>query len=422
MAPFPDDADDTEKDGPNGAELSVCDHFCTLTGAINYPDSVEFLYKLGNEIATAKLGLERIRTLLAELGNPECAFRVIHVAGTNGKGSTCAMIEAALRTAGHHTGLYTSPHLVDPTERIQINAQPVTPEQFAAAFNKVHAVAERTPPHPTYFETVTAMGFLIFREAGVHVAVVEVGLGGRLDATNVVQPEVTVITPVDFDHERFLGSSIEQIAAEKAGILKPRVPAVFAAQRPEADRVLTARAAELGLRVIRSSAVRELPVRPPLAGRHQIENARTAVATLTLLGVDARGIANARWPGRLEQVASRPDIILDGAHNPAGARALAEHIREQYGARPVWIVFGAMRDKAVSEIGEILFPLADRVILTAPAQARAVHPQALQLEGVTMAPNVAAAIELARSAPSGAAVFITGSLYLVGEARAILVK
>jgi dihydrofolate synthase/folylpolyglutamate synthase len=389
---------------------------------MTYPDSVDYLYKLGNEIAAAKFGLERITELLADLGNPERAFRVIHVAGTNGKGSTCAMIEAALRTAGYRTGLYTSPHLVEPTERIQINGVPVTREQFAAAFNTVHTVAERHPPHPTYFETVTAMGFLLFRDAAIDIAVVEVGLGGRLDATNVVQPEITVITPVDFDHERFLGSSIEQIAAEKAGILKSRVPAVFAAQRPDADKVLTARATELGVNVTRSSQIGELPVAPPLAGRHQMENARTAVAALKLLEVDPRGIANARWPGRLEQVAAQPDIILDGAHNPAGARALAEHIREQYAGRPVWIVYGAMRDKSVAEMTEILFPVAERVILTAPAQARAVHPEALQIEGAIVTKDIAEAVGLARAAPPEAAVFITGSLYLVGEARALLVE
>jgi dihydrofolate synthase / folylpolyglutamate synthase len=389
---------------------------------MTYPDSVDFLYKLGNEIATAKFGLERITALLADLGTPERAFRVIHVAGTNGKGSTCAMIEAALRTAGYRTGLYTSPHLIEPTERIQINGTPVTREQFAGAFNQVHALAKRTPPHPTYFETVTAMGFLLFREAAIDIAVVEVGLGGRLDATNVVHPEVTAITPVDFDHERFLGSSIEQIAAEKAGILKPGVPTVFATQRPEADRVLTARAAELGIQISRAADIGELPVAPPLAGRHQIENARTAVAVLNLLDVNPRGIANARWPGRLEHIASQPDIILDGAHNPAGARALADHIREHYADRPVWIVFGAMRDKAVAEIGEILFPLADRLILTAPSQARAVHPDSLEFGPATVAPTVAAALELVRSAPPDATVFVTGSLYLVGEARALLVK
>src|SRR5258707_6363179 len=202
------------------------------------PDSVRFLYALGNEIKTAKLGLERIQRVLAALGEPQRAFRVVHVAGTNGKGSTCAMIDAALRVAGVRTGLYTSPHLLQPTERIRVDGRDVTPEQFQRAFEVVHEVAERLDLdcHPTYFETVTAMGFWLFREMDVETAVVEVGLGGRLDATNVVQPALTVITPIDFDHESFLGGTIEQIAAEKAGILKPGVPPGFAAQRPETAR------------------------------------------------------------------------------------------------------------------------------------------------------------------------------------------
>jgi dihydrofolate synthase/folylpolyglutamate synthase len=270
------------------------------------------------------------------------------------------------------------------------------------------------------------MGFLLFHEANVEVAVVEVGLGGRLDATNIVEPELTVITPVDFDHEQYLGSSIEQIAREKAGILKTGVPAVFARQRPEADQVLTGCALELGIAVTRSSEVGELPVPPPLAGGHQIENARTAVAALKLLGVDPAGIANSKWPGRLELVAERPDIILDGAHNPAGARALADYIRAHYASRPVWIIYGTMRDKSIQEIGETLFPLADRLVLTRPDAPRALDPEAARLMTdhpcVTVAKTVAQAVELARMAPVGTTVFITGSLFVVGEARALLVK
>ena len=194
----------------------------------SYQDAVQFLYALGNEVLTAKLGLERISTLLAALGNPESACRVVHVAGTNGKGSTCAMIEAGLRASGIRTGLYTSPHLIEPTERIQIEGVPVGPEQFANAFQAVHDIAGKLDLdcHPTYFETVTAMAFWLFREMRVETAVVEVGLGGRLDATNVVHPALTVITPVDFDHQTFLGNTLESIAAEKAGILKARIPAV----------------------------------------------------------------------------------------------------------------------------------------------------------------------------------------------------
>jgi dihydrofolate synthase/folylpolyglutamate synthase len=393
---------------------------------------VNFLYALGNEIKTAKFGLETMRVLAEALGHPERAFRVVHVAGTNGKGSTCAMIEAALRAGGRRTGLYTSPHLVEPVERIQIGGAPVSREQFAAAFDMVHETAERLLAegrieyHPTYFETVTAMGFLLFRQAGVEIAVVEVGLGGRLDATNIVQPELTVITPIDFDHELYLGNTIEAIAGEKAGILKQGVPAVFSAQRPEADAVLSGRARELGVRVHRSSEADPLPVEPALAGAHQVENTRTAVVALRVLGVDPAGICNTQWPGRLERVSSRPEIILDGAHNPAAARALAAHIRQHYSGRPVWLIYGSMRDKSLEEITETLFPLAERVILTAPDAPRAVSPESLAAAvshpNLTVAPTVAAALDLAREAPGNAAVFVTGSLFIVGEARPLLVR
>jgi dihydrofolate synthase / folylpolyglutamate synthase len=398
---------------------------------VTYPDSVQFLYSLGNEVRTAKFALETIRAVVDELGNPERAFRVVHVAGTNGKGSTCAMIEAALRAAGHRSGLYTSPHLTEPTERIQIAGRQVTAEEFASAFNQVHLAAERMIAeerlafHPTYFETITAMAFLLFRGAGVEIAVIETGLGGRLDATNVVQPELTVITPIDFDHERFLGNTIESIAREKAGILKTGVPAVISAQRPEAEAVLLARAAELNVRVIRSTEVNGLPFAPPLAGAHQIENTKTAIAALRELKIDPDGVRNTVWPGRLERVSESPEIVLDGAHNPAGARALAEHIRTAYAGRQVWLVYGAMRDKSLHEITEILFPLADRVILTAPANPRAVSPGALRsIAGreAEVALTVAEAVRIARAAPPDSAVFITGSLFIVGEARALLVK
>lgn len=227
---------------------------------MNYPDSVHYLYALGNEQKTIKFGLERISALLAELGNPQDASRFIHVAGTNGKGSTCAFIESALRTAGLRTGLFTSPHLVEPTERVQIGGQAVTREVFTAAFDRVHEAAERLlaagalDMHPTYFETITAMAFLLFQEAACDRVVLEVGMGGRLDATNVVHPELCVITPVDFDHEKFLGDTIPKIAFEKAGILKPGVPAVFARQRTEAQEVLAARAAELRIAPIPAAA------------------------------------------------------------------------------------------------------------------------------------------------------------------------
>ena len=409
------------------------------------------MYALGNEVKTAKLGLERIGVLLEALGNPQQACRIVHVAGTNGKGSTCAMIESGLRAAGYRTGLFTSPHLVEPTERIQFAGRPVGADEFASAFAQVHACAEtllreeRIDLHPTYFECVTAMALLLFRERGVEFAVLEVGLGGRLDATNAVTPELCVVTPVDFDHEAYLGKSLESIAGEKAGILKPGVRAVFAGQRAEAEQVLEARAAALGVAVTHGSEVAlsdvrlnargsdfiwgGLPVSCPLAGEHQIENARTAIAALAQLGVAPeairRGIAQTTWPGRLERVAVNPEIILDGAHNPASARALAAYLDRFYEPRRVWLIYGAMRDKAVEEMAAILFPRAAHVIVTAPAQARALRPESIRgladHDSVQVAASLQEALALAAGAAKDDAIFVTGSLFLVGEARALLV-
>jgi dihydrofolate synthase/folylpolyglutamate synthase len=407
---------------------------------MTYPDSVRFLYALGNEIKTAKLGLDRIRAVLAALGDPQKSFRSIHVAGTNGKGSTCAMIDAGLRTAGIRTGLFTSPHLIEPTERIVIDGMPVTPRQFERAFDAVHQIAGEINLdfHPTYFETVTAMGFWLFREMGVETAVVETGLGGRLDATNILDPVLTVITPIDFDHESYLGGTIELIATEKAGILKPDVPAIFARQRPEAQSVLDRRAAELKIPVKYTAdfVVHDLHItargsefsglKCPLAGEHQIENAITAVLALQSLGVSPQGIENAVWPGRLERISPNPDIILDGAHNPAGARALARYLERFYANRKIWMIYGAMRDKAVDEIAGILFPLASELILTAPDNARALRPEAVQEIAGEIAgrghisPDVSAALHHVRAGASeDDVIIITGSLFLVGEARSL---
>ena len=417
---------------------------------MSYPESVRYLYSLGNELKTgAKFGLERMRALLAELGNPESGQRFIHVAGTNGKGSTCAMIAAALSRSGLRTGLYTSPHLVEPTERIRIDGVPITASEFAAAFETVHAAAEkllakeRIDAHPSYFETVTAMGFLILRDR-CDVGVVEVGLGGRLDATNVILPELCAITPVSFDHESFLGNTLESIAFEKAGILKRGVPVIVAHQTPQAEAVILRRARELGCEIIRTAdaqaasvtltahgcsfSIDGIPYRCALAGEHQVENAVAAILACRRLGVDTAaiqaGLAAVEWPGRIEFVRRHPDFILDGAHNPAGATALAAYIRRFFSGRPVWIVYAAMRDKAIEEVTTRLFPLADRLIVTAPDSPRALRPQAiLEAAGhpnAVIAPKVADAIQLAAAAPPNAAVFFTGSLFLVGEARALL--
>ena len=412
---------------------------------MTYEEAVKFLYSLGNELKVARYDLARMRVLLSSLGDPQRQGRFIHVAGTNGKGSTCAMIESGLRAASLRTGLYTSPHLAEPTERIQLDGRPISRAAFASAFNRVHEHAEALLAsgaldlHPSYFESVTAMAFLTFAGTCDWV-VLEVGLGGRLDATNVVDPQLCVITPVDFDHEAWLGYTIESIASEKAGILKPGVSAVVTPQRPDADQVIRRRAADLGVHLIdpRDSPVEDLAIDRfgsrfrlghlsiscPLAGDHQVENARTAALALQAAGIpDAAiesGIASVRWPGRLERLSRHPEIILDGAHNPAGARALAAYIDRFYTAEPLTLIYGAMRDKAVEEAAGTLFPRFAEVIVTAPAQPRALAPESF-LELVDHS-NIRVAPDL-RTAVAGIhqTTFITGSLFLVAEARQLLV-
>lgn len=419
---------------------------------MSYCDSVRYLYSLGNELkAGAKLGLECMQTLLRELGNPERIQRFVHVAGTNGKGSTCAMIANTLCHAGYRTGLYTSPHLIEPTERIQISGSAVTHDEFVCAFETVHRAAERLlqrdklDVHPSYFETVTAMAFVVFRER-CDLTVLEVGLGGRLDATNVVTPELCVITPIAFDHESFLGNTLEAIASEKAGILKSGVPVVLSRQLPQAEAVIARHAHELNCEIIRTSdssisnveatadgvtfSADGVMYHCPLRGKHQIENAVAAILACRRLGVEPTaiqaGLKTVRWPGRLEFVSRNPDFVLDGAHNPAGAAALACYIREFCAHRPVWLVYGAMRDKAIEEVTDQLFPVADHLIATAPNFPRALRPEAILAinshRNAAIAQTIREAVQLARAAPPNAIVFFTGSLFLVGEARALLVN
>ncbi len=417
--------------------------------AMDYRAAVSYLYSLGNEVHTAKLGLDRIQALLGRLGDPHLACRTIHAAGTNGKGSTCAMIEAGLRAAGLRTALYTSPHLTEPTERIRIGGREVSEAQFASAFAAVHAAAQsmldsgELDLHPTYFETVTAMAFLLFRENQAGIAVIETGLGGRLDATNVVRPELSILTPIDFDHQEMLGPTIEEIATEKAGILKPdAIAAVVARQPPEAMAVILARADELGLPVVLTSdwkiehvelratgstirTVGGVTIECPLAGAHQVENALAAAIALDLLRVPPSGIAATVWPARLEIVHRAPDIILDGAHNLAGAQVLAGHIREFYAGRPITLVFAAMRDKPVAAMAATLFPLARRIVSTQPDNIRAMPASEIRSlspdpSRVLVMPRVADAVALALDSPTAEAVFFAGSLYLAGEARPLL--
>jgi dihydrofolate synthase / folylpolyglutamate synthase len=436
---------------------------------MTYDESVRALYSLGRELAAPqqarvqKFGLENISILAEALGQPQRAAPCAHIAGTNGKGSTAAMLESILRTADLLTGLYTSPHLERINERIRINGENISDEDFAAAWTRVHTAIEalmaagKLTAHPTFFECVTAMAFLTFARQTVDFAVYEVGLGGRLDATNIVVPEIAIITPVDFDHENFLGHSIAEIAAEKAGIIKPGAWVVSASERPEARAVIAKRCAEMDARLVEvDSAARleevqnengyylaaamfthsrkNLKLAPALPGRFQLRNALTAAIGACLLAERGfpindeaieRGIASAKWPGRLERVGSHPDTYLDGAHNPSGARELLKFWDENYSDRRIFLVYGAMRDKAVDEIAGLLFPRADTVILTEPRQPRAVSaPLLAEMTGhlakhFQVIPDPAKALETAiELANSTSAIFATGSLYLVGDLRA----
>lgn len=435
---------------------------------MNYEESVRALYALGRELASPrqarvqKFALDNISTLARALGNPHLAVPCAHIAGTNGKGSTAAFLDAILRAAGMRTGLYTSPHLERINERIRISGEEISDEAFAAAWTRIQGVIEsllasgELAAHPTFFECVTAIAFVAFAERPVDFAVYEVGLGGRLDATNIVQPEVGVITPVDFDHESFLGHSIEEIAGEKAGIIKPGGWIVSARQREEARRVIEQRAAEVGARVsnvgedwlVESAASRDglysatathkpsgarLGIVSSLAGRFQIDNALAAATASILLrerghkisdGAIEEGIASAHWPGRLERVAKNPAIYFDGAHNPAAARELRKFWDDELSGKRIFLIYGAMRDKVVDEIAGVLFPRAEKVFLTQPHQSRAISVELLAemttglARSTEMVPEPAAALERARAAANrDDVIFITGSLFLVGDLR-----
>ncbi len=425
---------------------------------MTHSEAVEYLLSLLGDIRGAHFGLERINALLERLGRPERDYRIVHVAGTNGKGSTCAMIEAGLRAAGNRTGFYSSPHLSRFNERFEVDGEPVGDDVFVSSVEEVRAaiekqVADEGPGHPTMFEAVTAVGFCVFRRKKVDWAVVEVGLGGRLDATNVVHPELAVVTPIDLDHEAWLGKSPESIAAEKAGILKRGSRAVFSRQSPEAAEVLAARAADLYIpaswatqwrteeeyadrfgrfRFIARGPRRErLAVELNLAGEHQVDNALTAIAALVDLGiaVDAieEGLAGVVWPGRLERLETSPPTLLDAAHNPSGARTLAAFLRRFYNDKRIILIYGSSRDKAVDDVASLLFPVVDHVILTRSAVSRSVKPETLARvvdhhhDSIEQAETVASALGLAgERAGRDDLVVVAGSIFLVGEARDLL--
>jgi dihydrofolate synthase/folylpolyglutamate synthase len=469
---------------------------------MSYETAVSRMFALGHELAQTpshKFDLAHMRVLLAALEHPERLFPSVLIAGTNGKGSTSATLASILRASGLKTGLYTSPHLVRINERIRVNGQEISDDDFARLHSEVDRAADQLvergelPWHPSFFEMMTAIAFEYFAEQKVEIAVLEVGMGGRLDATNVVEPLVSVITDISLDHQKFLGNTVGEIAREKVGIIRPGGVVVTLPQQPEANDVIGNTILDLGARGVSAVAfvppvspaspqylvpsiegkprgVGEKPftaksakgdakaakkfvyryplyvmgeqilVETPLVGRHQLRNAALAIAAAEELskqgfvGITAssveRGIRETRWPGRFQVIAAHsgwPEIVLDVAHNPAGAWALRSALSERYEDRPLLIVFAAMSDKAISEMTEILFPLAEHVIATRAENPRSATPEEIRRAAertgaeIEEAPDTAAALEQAKAlARPDMVLVITGSIYLVGEAMRLL--
>lgn len=421
---------------------------------MSYLQSVEFLYGLQKH--GIKPGLEMITVLLDRLGHPERRYRSLHIGGTNGKGSTAAMTAAVLQAAGYRVGLYTSPHLMDFRERIKVNEDVISEERMADLTDCVRSACGESLS-PTFFEFTTALAFRHFAEAGVDVAVIEVGLGGRFDATNVLMPAAAAITNVALDHQEYLGETIGEIAYEKAGIIKPGVPVVVGRVSSEAAAVFSRVAGERGaplsrlhgdFKVSGKSPARfryeglkesydELAC--PLDGRHQLDNAACALALLEAVserglpvseGAVREGLRTVRWEGRFETVESRPTLVLDGAHNPDAAAVVAACIadfRRGHSGSRVVLVLGMMQDKDREGFLDHLLPHVDDVIVTRARLPRSATAQeleaSLRARGRTahVVPDPADAIALARrmAAPDDL-ILVTGSLMLVGETKAIL--
>jgi len=419
-------------------------------------DPLDYLFSL--ERLGMKFGLEKIAALCEELDHPERAFRSIVIAGTNGKGSVTVMVETALRAAGHHTARYTSPHLVRLEERFVINGREVETSALRDGVATVRAAVESLTRRgvfdlpPTFFECATATAFELFRRRRVEIAVLEVGLGGRLDATNVVTPIATAITSIDLDHQVQLGETIEAIAREKAGIIKRGVPVVCGPLPAAAGAVIgeisKARGATLiealkEVRIVRNEQSSSVDVRSrkrglegvtlALSGRHQLDNAAVAMALLDELanqGITVTddavrtGLTEAKWPGRLERFThGRTEILLDAAHNPAGARALASHLQE-IGWSRVTLVFGAMRDKDVRHMLEALAPFCEAIVCTTAPSPRALSAFDLAALARPLGPTVEAiadpAAALARALEIGRPIVSAGSIFLIGPLRDIL--
>ncbi len=421
---------------------------------MTYRETIDYLY--GIRLFGQKLGLETMEYLLRLMGNPQHSLHFIHIAGTNGKGSVAAMIHAVLARAGYKTGLYTSPHLVSFCERFQINGQPITQADVVRLVEQLKPHLETVAAHPefhapTFFEAVTAMALQHFHEQKVDVVVWETGLGGRLDATNVVTPLVSVITNIAFDHTQYLGETLPEIATEKCGIIKLGVPIVTATVVEEVLRVIrtaaTARGCPLtivgqdvhvtrlnedeqGQRVELAGTRQDYgPVTIPLLGAHQTVNCATAVAALEASGLPVtpqqacEGLSQTTWPGRFQIVNHNPTVVLDGAHNAAAAERLAATLRERCAGQKLTLILGVLRDKNYDQMCQILAPLAERILCVPVKSERTCDPDQLARwcmaanprSRITIAGNLAEAYALARS-EKAEAIVIAGSLFLVGEA------
>jgi dihydrofolate synthase / folylpolyglutamate synthase len=400
---------------------------------VNYREALAWLY--ATQRFGIKLGLENIERLLAALPRSgdfqitAAPCKVIHVAGTNGKGSVCAMIDAIARAAGHRTGLFTSPHLISFRERVRVNGEKISEDEVAGGLTEIRELIGGWDPHPTFFEIATALALQHFQKTRCEILVLETGMGGRLDATNAVQSAVSVITPIDFDHEKWLGHSLGQIAKEKAGIIKPRIPVVSAPQRAEAEVIIRQRAEECDapLHFVNDPWTKtKIAVR----GEHQKMNAALAIAALRAADIQvsdhaiARGLESVEWPARFQIWNER--IVIDGAHNPAGSRTLVQTWRDEFGNEHALIVLATLQEKDAAAMIRELSAIASRFILPSIRSVRAIPPSdlaALLSSGTpslpySIAASTADALSLAEK--KHGRILITGSLHFAGEALALL--
>jgi dihydrofolate synthase/folylpolyglutamate synthase len=392
---------------------------------VNYRDTLAWLF--GTQTFGIKLGLENTRRLLAACGQPQEKLRFLHVAGTNGKGSTCAMMDSILRAAGYRTALYTSPHLVDFRERLRVDGQMIPESSVAEGLTLLRDASEGWEQAPTFFELATVLAAWWFSREEAEFVVWETGMGGRLDATNSVTPLVSVIMPVGLDHQTWLGETISLIAAEKAGIIKPGVPVVSAPQAGEVCAVLEAKAVEVGAQVGFVSAPWDAgPV--GLAGAHQRWNAAVAIAALRVAGAEVgeeairSGLARVKWPGRFQRAGAA--LVIDGAHNPSATEVLVATWREVFGNVKARLVFGILSDKDASALLHVLRAIADEVWLVPVAGARGASVDELrpaaEAAGFTVVHTSTIEEVLAGEPSDRAPVLVTGSLFLAGEVLALL--